>query len=223
MKTYRVYIETSQEALEEGGPLAHVPELPGCTARAKTVEELRDVMRQVVCNYIAFLRAQGERDLPDEFDVEFEETQSYTLPPDYSPMTAEEIARAKQRLEASRRAVLAELGDLPADAWDWKPGENEWPLRGVIGHLGTAELFLTGKLTEPDRAPLDHLQATRRVALERLGALAPENLNRVIPYDGEDWTPRRVLRRMLEHEQEHLAHIRGLIARYNSQRQGAQL
>jgi predicted RNase H-like HicB family nuclease/uncharacterized damage-inducible protein DinB len=224
MKIYRVYIETSQEAIDEGGPLAHVPELPGCTARARTVEGVKEAIRQTAHDYIAFLRVQGERGplagsgqaLPDEFDLEFEETQSYTLPPDYAPMTAEEIVRAKRWLEASRSAVLAELADLPAEAWDWKPGENDWPLRGVIGHLGAAELYLTYRLKEPERAPLDHLQVTRRVALDRLNALTPENLGRVTRYEGEDWTPRKVVRRMLEHEQEHLAQIRAMISQYRS-------
>jgi predicted RNase H-like HicB family nuclease len=142
MKTYHVYIETGQDAIDEGGPLAHAPELPGCTARAKTVEAVKDAIRQAAHDYIAFLRAQGE-DLPTEFELEFEEVQAPTLPPDYAPMTAEEIARARHWLEASRRALLAELADMPADAWDWKPGENEWPLRAITGHMSTAELWYT--------------------------------------------------------------------------------
>jgi predicted RNase H-like HicB family nuclease len=70
MKTYHVYIETGPGAIEEGGPLAHVPELPGCTARAKTVEAVKDAIRQAAREYLAFLRAQGEGELPDEAEYQ---------------------------------------------------------------------------------------------------------------------------------------------------------
>ena len=221
MQTYRVYVETSQEALDEGGPLAHVPELPGCTARAKTLDKIQPAIRQAIYDYLAFLRANGESTLSDEFELELEEVASYTLTPDYAPLTLQELARTHRWLAASRQAVLDELASLPPQAWDWKPGDNEWPLRALVSHLGNAELYLTDKLMEPERAPLDRLEATRRVALERLAAVSTENL-RVNTFDGEDWTPKKVLRRMLEHEQEHLAQIRAIAAQYHSHHQDAQ-
>jgi predicted RNase H-like HicB family nuclease len=216
LKTYHVYIETSQDALDEGGPLAHVPELPGCTARGKTVEAARDSIRQSAQDYVAFLRAQGERDLPDEFELEFEEVSGYTLPPDYVPMAPDEIARARRWLEASRGAVLAEINDLPTEAWDWKPAPGEWSLRWITNHMGGAELYLTDKLMEPERALLDRLAVTRRAALERLDALAAGNTGSVTTFEGEEWTLRKVLRRMLEHEQEHLSQIRDLVVQFKS-------
>ena len=216
MKTYHVYIETSQDALDEGGPLAHLPELPGCTARGRTVDAAKAAIRLAAHDYVAFLRAQGESDLPHEFDLDFQEVKDYTLPPDYAVLTPEEIARAKCWLEASRNAVLAEIQNLPTDAWDWKPAPDEWSLRWITNHMGGAELYLTDKLMEPDRALLDRLETTRRAAFQRLDALAAENMGRVTTFDGEAWTPKKVLRRMLEHEQEHLAQIRDLVARFKS-------
>ena len=216
MKTYHVYIETGPSAIEEGGPLAHVPELPGCTARSKTVDAVKGAIRQAAREYIAFLRAQGEGELPDEFEFEFEETQDLTLPPDHAPVTPEEIEQAKRWLDAALRALLQELALLPAEAWDWQPGENDWPLRNITGHIGNAELWYTDRLSEPEHAPLERLAITRRVALDRLDALAPEHRGRTVTFDGEEWTPRKVLRRMLEHQQEHLAQIRELVAEYQS-------
>jgi predicted RNase H-like HicB family nuclease/uncharacterized damage-inducible protein DinB len=221
MKTYRVYIETSQETIDEGGPLAHVPELPGCTARARTMDTVKAAIRQVIRDHLVSLRLQGEHNLPSDFDLEFEEVKGYTLPPDHMPLTPEELEKARRWLEASRRAVLEELTSLPAEAWDWKPCEKGWPLRTVASHMGAAELYLTDKLMEPDRAPLDRLQVTRRVALDRLDALTLEQFGQVTTFGGEDWTPRKVLRRMLEHEQEHLVQIRDLISQFCSNRQDA--
>jgi len=222
MKIYQVYVETSQEVLDEGGPLAHVPELPGCTARAPTLDAVQAAIRQAIRDYAAFLRAPGrpldpERNAPDEFEIEVIETDSYTLPPDYATLTPEELAQERRWLDASRQAVLDALAELPPQAWDWKPGEKEWPLRTLVGHLGNAELYLTDKLIEPEHAPFDRLSVTRQAALDRLDAL--QDLGRVTTFDGEDWTPRKVLRRMLEHEQEHLAQIRALVARLQSKDQ----
>lgn len=216
MKTYHVYIETSKDALDEGGPLAHLPELPGCTARGKTVEATKDAIRQAAQDYVAFLRAQGERGLPDEFDLDFQEVKDYTLPPDYAPMSPEEIARARRWLEASRHAVLAEIEHLPGEAWDWQPAPDEGSLRWITNHMSGAELYLTDKLMKADHALLDRLETTRRAAFQRLDALAAGHMSRVTRFDGEEWTPRKVLRRMLEHEQEHLAQIRDLAAKYHS-------
>jgi predicted RNase H-like HicB family nuclease len=213
MQTFRVYVETGQEALDEGGPLAHVPALPGCTARAKSLEQIPDAIRQAIRAYLAFLRANGESTPPDEFDIELEEVAGYTLPPDYAPLAPDELAQTLRWLQASRQAVLSELAKLPPEAWDWKPGDDAWPLRTLVGHLSNAELYLTDKLLEPERAPFDRLEASRGMALERLAAISPGNEDRVTTFDGEDWTPRKVLRRMLEHEQEHLAQIRDIISR----------
>ena len=33
-------------------------------------------------------------------------------------------------------------------------------------------------------------------------------------HEGEEWTPRKVIRRMLEHEREHIAQLRQLIEAY---------
>ncbi len=216
MQIFHVYVETGQAALDEGGPLAHVPALPGCTARAKSLEQIPDAIRQAILAYLAFLRASGESAPPDEFDIELEEVAGYTLPPDYAPLTPSELAQTLRWLQASRQAVLSEFANLPPEAWDWKPGDGEWPLRTLVGHLGNAELYLTDKLMEPERAPFDRLDATRRIALERLAAVSQENPDRVTTFDGEDWTPRKVLRRMLEHEQEHLAQIRDIVSKYKS-------
>ena len=58
-------------------------------------------------------------------------------------------------------------------------------------------------------------------ALERLRALAESDLGRVTYHQGEEWTPRKVVRRMLEHEREHIAQLRQLIQEYQRQHASA--
>ena len=42
--------------------------------------------------------------------------------------------------------------------------------------------------------------------------MSEEKRASVTTFDGEDWTPRKVVRRMLEHEREHIHEIRELLA-----------
>ena len=54
--------------------------------------------------------------------------------------------------------------------------------------------------------------AARGVALERLRDLTGAKRASVTTFGGEEWTPRKVMRRMLEHEREHIHEIRELLA-----------
>ena len=54
--------------------------------------------------------------------------------------------------------------------------------------------------------------AARGVALERLRALTEAERAKITLYEGEEWTPRKIMRRMLEYERECLDQIRALLA-----------
>ena len=73
-------------------------------------------------------------------------------------------------------------------------------------------MWYTDRLTQWPQAPLFRLAAARGVALERLRDMSEEKRAGATTFDGEDWTPRKVVRRMLEHEREHIHQIRDLLA-----------
>ena len=85
-------------------------------------------------------------------------------------------------------------------------------LTELSGHLAEADLWYTDRLTRWPEAPLFRLAAARGIALERLRDMSEERRASVTSFDGEDWTPRKVMRRMLEHEREHIHEIRELLA-----------
>ena len=60
MAKYLVYIETIGDPITVKGPVAHVPALPGASARGKTIEEAKQNIRDAVEEYLALLRDVGE-------------------------------------------------------------------------------------------------------------------------------------------------------------------
>ena len=53
MKKYLVYIESVGDPMTGEGPAAHVPNLPGASARGKTVAEAKEKVREAVTEYLA--------------------------------------------------------------------------------------------------------------------------------------------------------------------------
>ena len=102
--------------------------------------------------------------------------------------------------------------DLPEETIDWKVNEDAFSIREILCHLAEADLWYTDRLKRWPEAPLFRLAAARGVALERLRDLSEEKRASVTTFGGEEWTPRKVMRRMLEHEREHIHEIRELLA-----------
>jgi hypothetical protein len=61
---------------------------------------------------------------------------------------------------------------------------------------------------------LERLAATRDLLTSSLRGLTDADRGRTTVHYGEEWTPRKVARRALEHEREHLAQIREIAERY---------
>ena len=80
--------------------------------------------------------------------------------------------------------------------------------------MAEADLWYTERLKQWPEVPLFRLAATRSVALERLRALSEADRAKVTVYESQEWTPRKVMRRMLEHEREHIAQLRKLVEAY---------
>jgi hypothetical protein len=81
--------------------------------------------------------------------------------------------------------------------------------------MAHAEASYTARLEEEsERSPFPQMAAIRSWAYHRLSRLTEAELSRLTTHRGEKWSARKVLRRFLEHDQEHSAHIRSLVARY---------
>ena len=218
MAKYLVYIETIGDPITINGPVAHVPALPGASARGETVEEAKEKVRVAIEEYLSLLRDVGEPVPKESEDIrlEFEEVDTTTFLTDYDALHPNEMETLFRWMAVSRQELMDLVKSLPEEASDWKPDDDTPAIREILCHMAEADLWYTDRLKQWPEAPLYRLAATRGVALERLRALTDQDRTRVTFHDGEEWTIRKVIRRMLEHEREHVAQLRQLIEAYQN-------
>jgi hypothetical protein len=90
------------------------------------------------------------------------------------------------------------------------PGER-WSINGILNHLGSAEWWYLDRLglafprAQVPEEPLAWLDTVRKRFNSTLYKLS--DVKRVVGVDGEFWSPRKLLRRSLWHERDHIEHI----------------
>jgi len=139
------------------------------------------------------------------------------------------------RLMAYARAdLLALVQTLPDEVLDWQPAPQSLSIRRLLRHVGNAEEWYVSRLVPPETLPpewehdgelptFEFLEMERRTAVTWLRQLSDEERSGVFypthwtQHPEEPWTARKVLRRFLEHEREHTAQIREILAARRAQ------
>ncbi len=216
MAKYLVYIETVGDPITIKGPVAHVPALPGASARGETTQQARENIRNAIEEYLTLLRDVGEQvpKASEDVHLEFEEVDSSTFLTDYDILHPNEMETLFRWMAISRQELMDLVKSIPEEAFEWESGDDTPSIRDILCHVAESDLWYTDRLKQWPEAPLFRLAATRGVALERLRALSDEELGRVTVHEGQEWTPRKAVRRMLEHEREHIAQLRQLFEDY---------
>lgn len=136
---------------------------------------------------------------------------------DWFPLTRLDVERGLKLLAFSRQDLLALRYGLSAEALEREmPGER-WSLRGIFGHVGNAEYWYLDRIDmagmEGADLPKDVFERLE-VVRQRMVAVLPqlEGVERVRGKGGEWWSPRKMLRRAVEHELDHVDHIRKLLS-----------
>jgi hypothetical protein len=134
---------------------------------------------------------------------------------DWKPLTQPEIERALKVLSWSRDDLLTTIGGLDIDKLAATyPGER-WSIDGILRHVGGAEWWYMERLglifpeNELPKASRERLNKVRAALVELLPQLV--DVNQVVGLDGELWSPRKMLRRAVWHERDHVKHVRKLI------------
>jgi uncharacterized damage-inducible protein DinB/predicted RNase H-like HicB family nuclease len=224
-----VYLEMD----DRGRCMAHVPELPGCFARASSRDRALDMVPAAARIYYAWLRCHGEPAPLEEASVRIEiagevggvgpfdpGSAAALFPPDQGEITPEEVAYCLRLMAHSRADLLALVHNLPDEVLDWQPDPDAFSIRRLLRHVGDAEEWYVSRIVPPETLPpewehdedlpiFEFLEMERRTAVERLQQLTRAGRTKVFyptrwtDHPEEPWTARKALRRFLEHEREH--------------------
>jgi hypothetical protein len=203
-----------------GQSKSHVQGLPGCFAGGATAQAALDGLFTAIPGYWDWLRrhgvyAPGPDDL-GEVTLGVVEIVRDSAPGAHAlfeyekqPLTPQGVAICLERLAYSRLDLLSLVGDLPAAAV--APGP-EGSVGAILAHVAAMErwytrLFAPDSRLKPGRTPLERLTNVRLAAVHHLSRLPEDVHTRIVERGGESWNVRKVLRRMIEHELEHIAQI----------------
>jgi predicted RNase H-like HicB family nuclease len=196
--------------------LAHVPVLRGCIASGTTRDEAIANARRAFRAYLELLDARGVsvdhwKDLdPATFQVRDLPTDR-VVPEDIGPLEEHELRDFLHHFEASRAALISLVRDIPAEELERKPSEAMWSVREALEHVMLTEADFLSRLEKWPADPYNTLQAIHRLVFQRFTVMEPAETGLDHVVMGRRWTTRKVMRRMLEHEFEHLVHIKEIV------------
>jgi predicted RNase H-like HicB family nuclease len=197
--------------------LAHVPVLRGCIASGTTRDAAIANARRAFRAYLELLDARGVsiehwKDLdPTTFDVR-DLPADRVVPEDVGRMEEHELRDFLHQFEASRAALLSVVREISADELERKPTDSMWSVREALEHVMLTEASLLSRLEKWPADPYNTLQAVHRMAFQRFTIMEPPDTDLDHVVLGRRWTTRKVMRRILEHEFEHLEHIKEIVA-----------
>jgi hypothetical protein len=212
----RIYIGLEQGA--DGYLWAHTLGLAGCAAPGMTAESAVAAFEAELVEWLRFVESAGG-DVPPldaelelvvdewiETDANVGEGESTAFfAADIPALSDVEIARGMRLLGDLRGSLLAAIRAIPRrevetalDAF----AEGGWTVRQVLEELARAQWWTLSRLGatpmagSPD-ATLARLDTAIALVVQHLGHLEPERRSLRLELDGEEWTPRKVLRRLL--------------------------
>jgi len=206
--------------------VAHVAELPGCFAEAQSLDDLPALLEQQLVKHRTWREAHHLPWVPAQPELRIEQVVSGPRPwlengagalfaIDRRLLTDEEYSAHLLVLACARADVLRAAHAIPRGAYDDRAPGSDRTVRETLLHLARTEEWLVSRLgrrvqvAEPD--PLRRLVDVRAATLEHLARYDRVDRDLIFiprerPSDDpeEMWTLRKFLRRLIEHELDHL-------------------
>jgi DinB superfamily len=231
---FRIGLENGAEGRSQAWVLGH----PGCFAYGKDGSAALEAIPQAIQIYRKWISDRTQESWlaePDDgqnlFQVE-ETWECYSIDDDYElvqdgyevnawfrhdwlPLSEEDIRHGLLLLGWGRDALLDLVGRINAETLDRTYPDERWSIAGILKHIGGAEWWYLDRLglAFPRQAvpedPFQRLEKVRSALVDVLPGLAGST--QVIGVSGEFWSPRKLLRRAVWHEYDHIAHIRKLL------------
>jgi predicted RNase H-like HicB family nuclease len=135
---------------------------------------------------------------------------------DRRPLRLWDIDMILRLLAWNRQDLLGLLQAAPPDAWDLPVPGLVWKTpKGLVEHICDTEEWLLSRLgIGRDRNGLPHgmserLEAVRACTLQAVPDLAEKEMVR--ESEGECWSPRKLVRRLLWHERDHVRQLESIL------------
>ncbi|HWO72853.1 MAG TPA: hypothetical protein VNN21_04775 [Dehalococcoidia bacterium] len=230
MTEYLLYLESGPQKRKT---MVHVPSLLGCIANGPTTEAALAATPDAIRAYLRFLRRAGEEVDPEaEFVTAIAEhvtegiwlgngSPYVTYGSDLEPVSEAELPVLLRRYTRLREEIAAWADAQDDAALDAGVPGSSRSNRAVLLHvLGPTAAYVSGVIgsvpgvsaiqTQAERGAMPVGEALRRagaLVVERVAAATPEQRSAVIQRPKEVRTLRKALRRMLEHDWEHLVEL----------------
>ncbi|CAN5845119.1 MAG: hypothetical protein H0W11_12795 [Gemmatimonadetes bacterium] len=203
--------------LEEGHDAAvwvHALNVPGCAVSGASAEEALASFPEALADWLDFLAASGAAvpSFEEEIEIAVDEWirtdaavgtgESHAcFEADLLPLSAAEIEQGVQRLGDLRGQLLPYVRRLPDAELD-RPRAGGWTVRRILDELARAQWWTLTRLgasplAEVPERIVGRLDTAMALVVQQFTTLPPEARESVLELDGELWTPRKVLRRLL--------------------------
>jgi uncharacterized damage-inducible protein DinB len=224
------------ELNNEGRALAWALEHPGCFAYGYDGPEAVITLAREMVLYDQWIRRHSGSSWLEAVDFDFrivDTWQVFTINDqyeiedgayavnawfrhDWKPLEGQEIEGGLKLLRWSREDLLQTIACTRNDQFDRQYEGERWSIRGILKHIANAEWWYMDRLDlvseGREQMPKDMIERLAWVR-EKLILLFPQLEGRelVLGKEGEIWSPRKLLRRVLWHEIDHRQHILKLL------------
>ena len=134
---------------------------------------------------------------------------------DWRPLTTDEIERALLIFRWQREELLAGVSTLSEEVLQQQYPDQRWNILGILKHIANAESWYFDRMDYPSLArdemppdPIERLNALQKLVESDFPHFADEF--KVIGKQGEFWSCRKIVRRTLWHQRDHIEHIKQL-------------
>jgi hypothetical protein len=234
---FHIGLENNAEGRSQAWVLGH----PGCFAYGADGKEALQAVPKAIQDYRQWIAAHAyeswlagdETERSEQNEYHLEETwECYSINSDYElvqdgyevnawfrhdwiPLSEEDIRRGLLLLSWGREELLKTVSNLSVEILDRTYSKERWSIAGILKHIGGAEWWYQDRLgsafarQEVPEDPFQRLEKVRSNLVEVLPGLVGST--QVIGISGEFWSPRKLLRRAVWHEYDHIIHIKKLL------------
>jgi len=221
------------EDMEPNHWVAYALDLPGCFSSARSLLEAIDQAPESIAQYIEWLKKYTTISFDTKLPIEVElveqfqsyesgETTGYIVnalfEDDKRPLGIWDIEVAMGLMEWSRNELLDLLQRVKIEQLaEEVEGEKFGSVMGILKHIAIAENWYYDRMglgLERKQFPaevFEMLAVVRENAKQQLVKLIGEK--RIVRESGEEWSGRKIVRRMLWHECDHTRHIGQILGR----------